>query len=113
MPQDQALAGWDRLWAAGRDFGLRPIGYAALDLARIEAGFVVCGADFKSTHAALRPTRARTPFELGVGRLVDFDKGHFNGLRAMLQHAQAGPRQNLVGARMNGNTKPTNPAANP
>src|SRR3546814_19515097 len=96
MPQDQALAVWDRVWAAGRDFGLRPIGYAALDLARIEAGFVVCGADFKSTHAALRPTPGRTPFELDAGRLVDCDKGHFKGRRAPLQPAKAGPRHHLV-----------------
>src|SRR3546814_14283228 len=77
MPQNQALAVWDRVWAAGRDFGPRPLGYAALDLARIEAGFVVCGADFKSTHAALPPTRCRTPLALYAGRLVDLAQSHF------------------------------------
>jgi aminomethyltransferase len=108
MPAGQALAVWDRLWAAGRDYGLRPIGYAALDLARIEAGFVVCGTDFKSIHAALRPSRGRTPFELGAGRLVDFDKGHFNGRRALLRHAKAGPRYQLVGLEIAGNKAPLN-----
>jgi len=108
MPAGQALAVWDRLWAAGRDYGLRPIGYAALDLARIEAGFVVCGTDFKSIHAALRPSRGRTPFELGAGRLVDFDKGHFNGRRALLQHAKTGPRYQLVGFEIAGNKAPLN-----
>ncbi|HEY9547985.1 MAG TPA: aminomethyltransferase family protein, partial [Kiloniellaceae bacterium] len=108
MPQNQALAVWDRLWAAGRDFGLRPIGYAALDLARIEAGFVVCGTDFKSTHAAIRPTRGRTPFELDAGRLVDFDKGHFNGRRALLRQAKSGPRYKLVGLEIAGNKAPHN-----
>src|SRR3546814_18587972 len=63
-PAEKALALWDRLWASGHNYGLRPIGYAALDLARIEAGFVVCGTDFKSAQAAVRPTRGRTPFEL-------------------------------------------------
>ena len=108
MPAGQALAVWDRLWAAGRDYGLRPIGYAALDLARIEAGFVVCGTDFKSIHAALRPSRGRTPFELGAGRLVDFDKGHFNGRRALLQHAKGGARYQLVGLEIAGNKAPLN-----
>src|SRR3546814_4067940 len=80
-----------------------PIGFAALDLARIEAGFVVCGTDFKSAQAAVRPTRGRTPFELGAGRLVDFDKGHFNGRRALLQHAKDGPGYQLVGLEVAGN----------
>ena len=106
MPAAKALAVWDRLWAAGRDLGLRPIGYAALDLARIEAGFVVSGIDFKSIHAALRPSRGRTPFELGFDRLVDFDKGHFNGRRALLKHAAAGPRYKLVGLEIAGNKAP-------
>ena len=103
MPPEKALAVWDRLWAAGGDYGLRPIGYAALDLARIEAGFMVCGTDFKSIHAASRPTRGRTPFELGADRLVDFDKGHFNGRRALLKHAKQGPRYKLVGLEIEGN----------
>ncbi|MGF1627850.1 MAG: aminomethyltransferase family protein [Kiloniellaceae bacterium] len=103
MPAEKALTVWDRLWAAGRNFGLRPIGYAALDLARIEAGFLVSGIDFKSIHAALRPSRGRTPFELDAERLVDFDKGHFNGRRALLKHAAAGPRYKLVGLEIEGN----------
>jgi len=102
----RALELWDRLRAAGRNFGLRPIGYAALDLARIEAGFVVCGADFKSIHAAVRPTRGRTPFELGAGRLVDLSKEHFNGRRALLRHQEKGPRYQLVGLEMEGNKAP-------
>lgn len=102
-PAERALGLWDRLWAAGHHYGLRPIGYAALDLARIEAGFMVCGTDFKSAHSALRPTRGRTPFELGCGRLVDFGKGHFNGRRALLKHAEQGPRYQLVGLDIEGN----------
>jgi aminomethyltransferase len=106
MPAERALAVWDRLWEAGPDYGLRPIGYAALDLARVEAGFMVCGADFKSIHAAVRPTRGRTPFELGASRLVDFGKGHFNGRRALLKHAEAGPAYQLVALEVDGNKAP-------
>ena len=93
---EQALALWDRLWAAGRPYGLRAIGSAALDIARLEAGFPMTGTDFQSIHAAERRSRGRTPFELGFGRLVDFGKGHFNGRRALLRHAEAGPRRRLV-----------------
>jgi aminomethyltransferase len=108
MPAERALDLWDRLWAAGRDLGLRAIGYAALDLARIEAGFVVSGIDFQSIHAAVRPSRGRTPFELGAERLVDFDKGHFNGRRALLRHREKGPRYRLVGLEIDGNKAPHN-----
>jgi glycine cleavage system T protein (aminomethyltransferase) len=109
MPAENALTVWDRLRDAGRDYGLRPIGYAALDLARVEAGFVVTGVDFQSIHVALRPSRGRTPFELGFDRLVDFNKGHFNGRRALLQKAKEGPRYKLVALEIDGN-KPAHSA---
>lgn len=93
---DRALTLWDRLWAAGGNHGLRAIGSDALNIARIEAGFIATGVDFKSIHHVIRPTRGRTPFELGLGRLVDFAKGHFNGRRALLQWRQTGNRYTLV-----------------
>ncbi len=93
---------WDRLWDAGRLHGLRAIGYAALDLARLEAGFILSGRDYVSIHHAARPTRGRTPFELGYGALVDFEKGHFNGRRALLRHAEKGPRHMLVALDVDG-----------
>jgi methylmalonyl-CoA mutase N-terminal domain/subunit len=53
-------------------------------LARIEAGFIQTNVDFMSIDRALRPSRGRSPFELGLGWLVDLEKGHFNGRRALL-----------------------------
>ncbi|MCL5778277.1 aminomethyltransferase family protein [Limibaculum sp. FT325] len=100
-----ALALWDRLWAAGVDLGLRAIGYAAVDIARIEAGFIAAGAEFQPIHRALRPSRGRTPFELGLGHLVDLAKPHFNGRRALVRHAKDGPRRSLVMLDIEG-TKP-------
>lgn len=90
---DAAGALWDRIWDAGGDWGLRAIGYEALHLARIEAGFIAAGMDFQPVHAASRLHRGRTPLELGMGRLVHWDKGHFNGRRALLDHT---PRTALV-----------------
>jgi aminomethyltransferase len=107
-PADQALALWDRLWEAGRLHGLRPIGYAAVDMARLEAGFVATGRDYVSIHQALRPSRGRTPFELGHGKLVDFAKGHFNGRRALLRHLERGPRHALVALDVEGTKPATN-----
>lgn len=109
MPVAAAGAVYDRLMAAGENLGLRPIGYEALNMARIEAGFMVTGVEYKSAHHALRPTRGRTPFDLGLDRLVHFDKGHFNGRRALLKAQAAGPRYLLVGLEIAGN-KPAHQA---
>lgn len=93
---EEALSLWDRLWGAGRLYGLVPIGIHALDLARLEACFLAPGQDFQPAHLAERLKRGRTPFELGYGGLVDFGKGHFNGRRALLKHQASGPRTHLV-----------------
>ena len=79
-----ALPLWDRLMAAGQTRGIRAIGYRALDMARIEAGFVLPNVDFISAAQTVRLDRETTPFELGLDWLVSFDKGHFNGRRALL-----------------------------
>lgn len=87
---------WDRLWKAGRHWGLRAIGNEALHLARIEAGFIAAGMDFQPVHAAMRLHRGRTPIELGFGKMVHFEKGHFNGRRALLKQRENGQRFMLV-----------------
>jgi aminomethyltransferase len=106
---DRALALWDRLTEAGAGWGLRPIGWEALDVARLEAGFLVAGVDYQPIHRALRPSRGRTPFELGLGWLVDLGKPHFNGRRALLAHAARGPRFALAAIDVTG-SKPARDA---
>jgi aminomethyltransferase len=96
VPRDRALALWDRLWAAGDHWGLRAIGFEALNITRIEAGFIAAGVDFQPVHAVMRLHRGRTPFELGFGKMVHFDKGHFNGRRALLSQQKTGHRYTLA-----------------
>lgn len=91
-----ALPLWDGLMAAGHTRGIRAIGYRALDMARIEAGFVLPNADFISAAQTVRLNRETTPLELGLEWLVSFDKGHFNGRRALLAEKDRGPRRRLV-----------------
>lgn len=91
----EAPALWDRLWEGGAHQGLRAIGYDAVNIARIEAGFLTAGVDFQPVHRTERLHRGQTPFELGLGWLVDFDKGHFNGRRALLEKRSA-PRSVLL-----------------
>ena len=102
MSNEAGLALWDRLWAASRDWGLRAIGYEALNLARIEAGFIAARLDFQPIHSTLRLGRGRTPLELGFERMVDFGKGHFNGRRALLAQKQSGLRTHLVKIELGG-----------
>ena len=53
-------------------------------MARIEAGFIVANIDFISSDHAIRPNRCRRPDDLGLGWLVDLDKGFFNGKKAIV-----------------------------
>jgi 4-methylaminobutanoate oxidase (formaldehyde-forming) len=64
---DPAWAGqvWDRLMAAGREFGIRPGGYRALDSLRMEKGYRYYGTDL---------TLLDTPYEAGLGFCVNRDK---------------------------------------
>jgi len=68
---DRALALWDHLMDSGRLSGLRPVGTEAVNIARIEAGFIIAGIDFVPAEQALRPNRARLPDEIGLGWMVD------------------------------------------
>jgi aminomethyltransferase len=72
-------------------------------MARIEAGFLLPNVDFVSSERSLRVGTERSPIELGLGWLVDFDKGHFTGRRALLEEQRRGPRRRLVGLDIEGN----------
>jgi aminomethyltransferase len=88
---------WDELMAAGRSRGIRPIGSAALNLARIEAGFLMPNVDFVSAEKTVHLGRERSPFELGLDWAVDLRKAHFNGKRALVRERLDGPKRRLVG----------------
>jgi aminomethyltransferase len=103
MNPEHAGAVWDELMAAGRSRGIRPIGSQALNMARIEAGFLLPNVDFVSAEHTIRTGRDRSPLELGLGWLVDFGKPHFNGRRALLEERRRGPRRLLVGLDVAGN----------
>jgi len=70
----------DRILEAGGPFGMAPV--AVGGARRIEAGLLNAGSDFDETV---------TPYEAGLGAMVDLDKGDFIG-RAALQSADRRPR---------------------
>jgi aminomethyltransferase len=103
MQPGDAEAVWDALMAVGSTRALRPIGSRALNIARIEAGFLLPNLDFVSAAHTLHPGTERSPLELGLAWLVDFNKGHFTGRRSLLAEQRRGPRRQLVGLDVEGN----------
>lgn len=82
---------------AGRSFDLRPAGMLALDVARIEAGLLLIDVDFHGSKKALIEAQRYTPFEMGLDRLVQLDKGRFVGQAALLEEHRRGPARRIVG----------------
>ncbi len=100
---DKAEALWDALFEAGKVNGIRAIGTEALELARIEAGYLAAYVDFLPAKATIRTGRTRSPLELGLGWLVDFKKPNFNGRRALAEEQRRGPTWRLVKLDIEGN----------
>jgi aminomethyltransferase len=109
MQPTDAGAVWDALLEAGSTRAVRPVGSRALNIARIEAGFLLPNLDFVSAAHTLFLGTERSPLELGLAWLVDFRKGHFTGRRALLAEASRGPCRQLVGLDVEG-TKPAHNA---
>ena len=97
MPWDSALSVWDAIAAAGHAFDLHPTGMLALDVARIEAGLLLIDVDFHSSRKALIETQKYSPYELGLGRLVDLKKGPFVGRAALNEEVKRGVARQIVG----------------
>jgi 4-methylaminobutanoate oxidase (formaldehyde-forming) len=72
---EAGIALWDALSRAGRDHGLLPAGYKAIDSLRLEKGYRVWGSDISPED---------TPYEAGLGFAVKLDKGDFIGRDALL-----------------------------
>jgi aminomethyltransferase len=97
MPWDAALRVWDAMVSAGAAFDLHPTGMLALDIARIEAGLLLIDVDFHGSRKALIESQKYSPYELGLGRLVDLKKGPFVGRAALAEEVKRGIRRQIVG----------------
>jgi aminomethyltransferase len=94
---DNAVRVWDALIDAGRAYGITPAGIWALDIARIEAGLVMMGVDYFSSHRAMIEDQKSSPYELGLGWTVKLDKGPYTGKRALEREAARGATWGFVG----------------
>jgi aminomethyltransferase len=95
--REDALKVWDALMGAGSPLGMEPIGLDALDVARLEAGFVLQGVDYISAKNCIIEERKSTPYEAGLGWTVDLDREPFIGQTALRRHLEVGPVWKLVG----------------
>jgi len=97
MPWKSALQVWDAVVSAGSAFDLHPTGMLALDVARIEAGLLLIDVDFQSSRKAMIESQKYSPFELGLGRLVDMKKPAFVGRAALHDEMKRGVARMIVG----------------
>ncbi len=97
MSADRAVEVWDALMEGGRPFDIKPAGMLALDVARVEAGLLLIEVDFFSSKKAQIASQMYTPFELGLGRLVSFDKDRFIGRAALAREHARGSARQIVG----------------
>jgi aminomethyltransferase len=98
VPAHDAATVWDALFAAGKAYAIRPAGMLALDVTRLEAGLIMLEVDYTSARHAMNPEQNYSPYEIGLDRLVSFDKGDYVGRRALQsEQAKGGPDRRLVG----------------
>jgi aminomethyltransferase len=69
----------------------------ALDVARIEAGLLLIEVDFFSARKALILAQQYSPYEMGLSRLVQLNKGPFVGQQALRKEHAHGPARQIVG----------------
>ncbi len=97
MPWERAVDVWDALMIGGRPFDIHAAGMLALDVARVEAGLLLIDVDFHSCKKALIESQKYTPFEMGLGRLVQVDTRPFVGRAPLIDEQRRGSARQIVG----------------
>ena len=100
---EDAVKVWDVLMDVGRRFDLHPTGMLALDVARIEAGLILADVDYISSKKALIESQKYSPAEVGLAKLIHYEKQNFIGRQALLQEKKTGPKRTLVGLEIDWN----------
>jgi aminomethyltransferase len=101
IPWNDAPKVWDALVEVGKQFDLHAAGMVALDVARIEAGLILIEVDYFSSKKALIESQKYSPYEIGLGRLVDMKKEYFIGRAALEEEQRREPKRLLMGLDIN------------
>ncbi len=88
---------WDSVMENGKPYGIKPAGMLALDVARLEAGFILLEVDYIGAEKALIPSQRYSPFEIGLGWTVDLNKVDFVGHRALKEEPFPSLTRRIVG----------------
>ena len=78
---------WNKVFEAGADFGIKPVGLAARDTLRLEMGFCLYGNDINDLTS---------PLEAGLGWITKFTK-EFTNSENLKKQKEAGVSKKLVG----------------
>ncbi len=84
---DEVKQVWDKVFEAGKDFGIKPIGLAARDTLRLEMGYCLYGNDINDTTS---------PLEAGLGWVTKFTKDFIGSDKLKIQKEE-GVKRKLVG----------------
>ena len=82
---------WNKVFEAGKEFGIKPIGLAARDTLRTEMGYCLYGNDIDDTTS---------PIEAGLGWITKFTKEFVNHEALAKQKAEK-PSRKLVAFELN------------
>lgn len=86
--KENALSVWDNVMDVGKSLGITPSGFGALDIARIEAGLIWCGYDYRSANL-VSDAESSLPWELNLDWVVDTQKSDFVGKQALIESQHA------------------------
>jgi glycine cleavage system T protein (aminomethyltransferase) len=78
---------WNKVFEAGKSFGIQPIGLAARDTLRLEMGYCLYGNDINDTTS---------PLEAGLGWVTKFSK-EFTNSENLKAQKEAGVSRKLIG----------------
>jgi aminomethyltransferase len=77
---------WNKIFEAGADFGIKPIGLAARDTLRLEMGYCLYGNDIDDTTS---------PIEAKLGWITKFTKDFINS-EALKKQKEEGSKRKLI-----------------
>ena len=83
---------WDKIFEAGKDFGIKPIGLGARDTLRLEMGFCLYGNDINDETS---------PIEAGLGWITKFTN-NFNNSEYLKKQKEEGVTRKLIAFEMEG-----------
>ena len=98
VERDRAVEVWDAIMTAGQAYRVLPVGLDAMDITRIEAGYILNGVDYYNASHALIEARKSSPYELDLGWMVRVKRPPFNGRDALIREkALGGPGRVMAG----------------